>query len=209
MKTSSIRLTSAAAATLLGIGLSVGAGIMPAHAATTTVWDKVAACESSGNWAINTGNGFYGGLQFTPSTWRAFGGTAYAAYANEATRDEQITIAKKVLAAQGPGAWPVCSKKAGLTKSNGLATVVTLVSTSSAKKATVKKATVKKAATTAHASAASGSHATYVVVKSGDTLSKIAKAHRVSGGWKALWALNKSTLKSPNVLRVGQKIRVA
>ncbi|MFE7563959.1 transglycosylase family protein [Kitasatospora sp. NPDC057500] len=87
-----------------------------ASAAPVSVWDKVAACEATGNWAINTGNGFYGGLQFTSSTWAAFGGTAYAPQAHQATKAQQIAVGEKVLAAQGPGAWPVCSVKAGLTK---------------------------------------------------------------------------------------------
>ncbi|WP_323185670.1 transglycosylase family protein [Kitasatospora sp. NBC_01287] len=83
-------------------------------AADASTWDKVAQCEATGNWSINSGNGFYGGLQFTPSTWAAFGGTQYAAQANQATKAQQITIGEKVLAAQGPGAWPICSAKAGL-----------------------------------------------------------------------------------------------
>ncbi|MER7706671.1 transglycosylase family protein [Kitasatospora sp. NPDC097605] len=87
-----------------------------ASAAPVSVWDKVAACEATGNWAINSGNGFYGGLQFTSSTWAAFGGTAYAPQAHQATKAQQIAVGEKVLAAQGPGAWPVCSVKAGLTK---------------------------------------------------------------------------------------------
>ncbi|GAA1413595.1 hypothetical protein GCM10009639_66990 [Kitasatospora putterlickiae] len=87
-----------------------------ASAAPASVWDKVAQCEATGNWAINSGNGFYGGLQFTSSTWAAFGGTAYAPQAHQATKAQQIAIGEKVLASQGPGAWPVCSVKAGLTK---------------------------------------------------------------------------------------------
>ncbi|MFD9124398.1 transglycosylase family protein [Kitasatospora sp. NPDC059571] len=87
-----------------------------ASAAPATTWDKVAQCEATGNWAANTGNGFYGGLQFTSGTWGAFGGHAYAANAHQATKAQQIAIAEKVLAAQGPGAWPVCSVKAGLTR---------------------------------------------------------------------------------------------
>lgn len=78
------------------------------------VWDKVAQCESSGNWSINTGNGYYGGLQFSASTWRAFGGAQFASTANKASKAEQIAIAEKVLIAQGSGAWPVCSLKANL-----------------------------------------------------------------------------------------------
>ncbi|WP_338750004.1 transglycosylase family protein [Janibacter alittae] len=92
-----------------------------ANASTSSgVWDAVAACESGGNWSINTGNGFYGGLQFTTSTWQAFGGGQYAPNAHQATKAQQIEVAKKTLQAQGPGAWPVCSVKAGLTSSNGM-----------------------------------------------------------------------------------------
>lgn len=79
-----------------------------------TVWDRLAMCESTGNWSINTGNGFYGGLQFTDSTWRAFGGGQYAPYAHLATRAQQIEIAKKTQAAQGWGAWPACTAKLGI-----------------------------------------------------------------------------------------------
>ncbi|MGW0932173.1 LysM peptidoglycan-binding domain-containing protein [Streptomyces sp. NPDC002644] len=77
-------------------------------------WECVAECESSGRWNINTGNGFYGGLQFKQSTWVAFGGRAYAARADLATKREQILVAQKVLASQGWGAWPVCSARYGL-----------------------------------------------------------------------------------------------
>lgn len=91
-------------------------GASGASAASVGTWDKVAECESTGNWSINTGNGFYGGLQFTQSTWAAFGGTEFAPRADLATKDQQIAIAEKVLAGQGPGAWPVCSVKAGLTR---------------------------------------------------------------------------------------------
>lgn len=79
-----------------------------------SIWDRIAACESGGNWSINTGNGFYGGLQFTQSTWNGFGGQAYAARADLASRAAQIAVATKVQASQGWGAWPVCSVKAGV-----------------------------------------------------------------------------------------------
>ena len=105
----------AAATAAGGVGLATSAG------ATDTVWDRVAACESGQNWSINTGNGYYGGLQFHPQTWTGFGGGRYAAYAHQATRGQQIEIAQKVLRVQGPGAWPVCSRRAGLTTANGLA----------------------------------------------------------------------------------------
>ncbi len=70
--------------------------------------------DSTGNWSINTGNGYYGGLQFSASTWAAYGGTQYAATADQATKAQQISVAEQVLASQGPGAWPVCGPAAGL-----------------------------------------------------------------------------------------------
>lgn len=106
-------VTTAGAAALAGVGLTAPA------AQAQSVWDRVAACESGGNWHINTGNGYYGGLQFAHSTWVGFGGQKYATYAHQATKPQQIAIAQKVLAVQGPGAWPVCSVRAGLTRANG------------------------------------------------------------------------------------------
>lgn len=87
-----------------------------ASAASISTWEKVAQCESTSNWSINTGNGYYGGLQFSPSTWKAYGGLKYASRADLATKQQQINIAEKVLASQGPGAWPTCSVRAGLTR---------------------------------------------------------------------------------------------
>ena len=77
-------------------------------------WDRLAQCESGGNWNANTGNGYYGGLQFSHETWRSFGGGAYASTAHQASRSQQIAIAEKVLRAQGWKAWPSCSRKVGL-----------------------------------------------------------------------------------------------
>jgi resuscitation-promoting factor RpfA len=79
-----------------------------AAAATDSEWDRVAGCESGGNWAINTGNGYHGGLQFSQGTWTAHGGGEFAPTANQATREQQIAIGERVLATQGRGAWPVC-----------------------------------------------------------------------------------------------------
>ncbi|MFF5716795.1 transglycosylase family protein [Streptomyces buecherae] len=99
-------------ATLAGVtGAAVAVPLMGAtgaNAATTGQWDQVAQCESTGNWSINTGNGYYGGLQFSASTWAAYGGTAYAPTADKASKAQQIQIAEKVLASQGKGAWPHC-----------------------------------------------------------------------------------------------------
>ena len=115
-KTRVVGIGVAAAAALAAAGIATASD---AHAASVSTWDRVAACESGGNWAINTGNGFYGGLQFTHSTWIAYGGGAYASNANLASKSAQITVAEKVLASQGPGAWPVCSVRAGLTRGGG------------------------------------------------------------------------------------------
>ena len=95
--------TIALAGTVVGIPLGLSTGTASAQGN----WDAVAACESSGNWATNTGNGYYGGLQFSQSTWEANGGTGSA---SNASRAEQIRVAENVLATQGPGAWPVCGQ---------------------------------------------------------------------------------------------------
>ena len=92
-----------------------GAPVAPAETTNTgtpvSTWDKIAQCESGGNWATSTGNGFHGGLQFTASTWRSFGGSGMP---HQASRTEQIAVAERVLAAQGWKAWPACSHKLGL-----------------------------------------------------------------------------------------------
>ena len=110
------RVTGVAVA---GVATVAGGMASASSAQAATVWDRVAACESGGNWSINTGNGYYGGLQFSDRTWDAFGGERYAATANRASKAQQITVAQKVLASQGPGAWPTCGARAGLTRSNG------------------------------------------------------------------------------------------
>ncbi|GAA2737676.1 hypothetical protein GCM10009867_25780 [Pedococcus aerophilus] len=121
---------------------TIAGGMATATSASAgTVWDRVAACESGGNWSINTGNGYYGGLQFSDRTWDGFGGERYASSAHRATKAEQITIAKKVLAVQGPGAWPTCGARAGLTKSNGGAAGAG--STARSSRSTVRKAPAK------------------------------------------------------------------
>src|SRR3954463_10071048 len=98
------------ALTTAGVGLAAA----PANAASTATWDAIAQCESGGNWHINTGNGYYGGLQFSASTWEAAGGTAHASRADLATKDQQIAVAEKLLALQGPGAW-ACAGAGNLT----------------------------------------------------------------------------------------------
>ncbi|WP_435128052.1 transglycosylase family protein [Actinacidiphila sp. bgisy144] len=202
-----------------------------AQAATTGVWDKVAKCESSGNWKINTGNGYYGGLQFTASTWRAYGGTAYAPRADLASKSEQIAVAEKVLDSQGPRAWPVCSLRAGLTREAATASHTVHVTTGTkkaapkkaepakaaakpevkkpaAKKPEAKKPAAGKAAPVSEAAPAKKPAAgdPYTVVR-GDTLSGIAADHRVEGGWPALYAGNRAVVgDDPDLIRPGQHL---
>jgi len=80
-----------------------------------SVWDDLARCESGGNWAINTGNGYYGGLQFSLGTWSGYGGAEFAAYPHEATREQQIAVAERLRADRGYAPWPACRAKLGLS----------------------------------------------------------------------------------------------
>lgn len=169
-----------------------------ASAADDSTWDQLAQCESSGNWNTNTGNGFSGGLQFTPSTWRAFGGSGAA---HQASRSEQIAVAERVLAAQGWNAWPSCSKKVGASGSAEPGKTVR-ASKPAAKKAAPAAAVAKKAAPAARV-AKNGADYT---VAPGDTLSKIAATQHVPGGWKALYDRNADVLSNPNTLAVGQAL---
>jgi hypothetical protein len=209
------RTATVVAATTLALGVaSVAPGT--AHAATGSTWDRLAQCESGGNWSINTGNGFSGGLQFTPSTWRAYGGTAYASSAYRAGRSAQIAVAQRVLASQGWGAWPACSAKLGLrgkagSVSSALAQrVAPRISRSATRpSATTTRKVVHSALTVRSVpSVAPAKGATYVV-KPGDYLSKIAAQHRVSGGWKAIYALNRAQVGvDPNLIFPGQRLRL-
>ncbi|MEU1507073.1 transglycosylase family protein [Kitasatospora sp. NPDC005748] len=152
-----------------------------ASAASVSTWDAVAQCESGGNWAINTGNGFYGGLQFTSSTWAAFGGTAYAAQANLATKAQQISVAEKVLASQGPGAWPVCSVKAGLTKGGTPAAVDTSV----AAKPAAPAATAAPKAAEAPKAAPKTVEAPKAAPKAAEAPKAAPKSSDAAASWKA------------------------
>ncbi|MDQ2757810.1 MAG: transglycosylase family protein [Actinomycetota bacterium] len=211
---------------IVGATAIVGGTALASSADAASVWDSVAACESGGNWAINTGNGFYGGLQFTTSTWLGYGGGAYAPRADLASKSAQITIAQRTLAGQGPGAWPVCSVKAGLSKSNGGASSaatsaapapvraaapsasrsVTRSPVSVAHKATT--APARTAAPTSSAPTTTAKPGKAFTVKAGDTLSKLAASNKVAGGWMTLWAVNAKTVSNPNLIFVGQQLHL-
>jgi nucleoid-associated protein YgaU len=171
----------------------------PASAADGATWDRLAQCESGGDWSINTGNGYYGGLQFSPSTWAAFGGTAYASRADLATREQQIATAERTLAVQGWGAWPACSAKLGLGEAD------TAGSAPAPAPAPAAAPAAPAPAAPAPAPAAAGGQA-YTVVP-GDTLSRIAAANGVS--WQGLYALNRGVVGSdPGLILPGQVLQL-
>ncbi|MFD6421632.1 peptidoglycan DD-metalloendopeptidase family protein [Streptomyces sp. NPDC060198] len=200
-----------------------------AHAASVDTWEKVAACESTNNWHINSGNGYYGGLQFSGSTWAAYGGTAFAARADLATKGQQIAIAEKVLDGQGPGAWPVCSERAGLTRDDAESGTVaqTQGSRPAALPATAEQAPKKTPAATAKKTEAAtveqapkktpaatpttvpGKREAYTVAR-GDSLSAIASAERLQGGWQRLYTDNRSVIgEDPDLILPGQRLDLA
>jgi LysM repeat protein len=218
-------LSGLAVAGLATAGIALGAA--PAQAAPTGVWDRVAACESGGNWHINTGNGYYGGLQFSMSTWQGYGGTGNPAAASKST---QIAIAEKVLAGQGWGAWPVCSVKAGATGSSSSAgssgsSASSSSSGSSSSGSSSSGSSSSGSSQRAHASvsqnptavanapapvqrpAAVKTSGKTVTVKSGDSLSKIAKRLDIDAGWQRLWAANPK-VDDPDLIFVGQKLQL-
>jgi nucleoid-associated protein YgaU len=241
------------------VGVVAGAAALglagSASAAPDSTWDSVAQCESSGNWAINTGNGYYGGLQFTESTWNAYGGQQYASRADLATREEQIAVAEQTLGGQGWGAWACAYAGGGEGSTSRSVTADSSSSDSSSSdssssssssdssssdqssasddrqasrsrswdetdsssssadetstdstdwSSTDSRSTDSSSTDAAPASAADGS---YTVV-SGDTLSEIAAAQGVAGGWEALYAANSDIITNADLIYPGQVIRL-
>src|SRR5689334_11435352 len=176
-------------------GVAVGAplGIAAAPAQASPNWDAIAQCESGGNWSISTGNGYYGGLQFTQGTWRANGGSGSP---QNASREEQIRVAENVLKTQGIHAWPVCGARGG---SHGAP-----VKKATPKAKVQKKAPAPKDAPVQQAAPQVGTGD--YVVKAGDTLSRIAEQLNIPGGWQALYQKNTSTIKDANLIFPGQKL---
>jgi hypothetical protein len=212
--------TALAGAAVVGTPLVLAS---PASAATDTVWDNVAHCESGGRWNINTGNGYSGGLQFAPRTWTGFGGAEFAQMAHQATREQQIMIAERVLAKQGWGAWPVCSHKAGAVgqpATQRSAPAAPAPKPAAPKPAAPKPpaappqhaaptliATVAPAAGTVapkHEAGAMPPGTTYVV-RPGDTLSAIAEANEIAGGWQRIFEQNRALISDPNLIFPDQK----
>jgi nucleoid-associated protein YgaU len=181
----------AAALTAAGLVAAPMLAGSPAQAASDRTWDRLAQCESSGNWSINTGNGYYGGVQFSDQTWDGFGGERYAARADLATRAQQIDIAERVLDVQGWGAWPACSAKLGLSGADAAGTPGSSGSTGGG-----------GASTSGGNSTGSGDY----TVRAGDTLAKIARSQGVDGGWRALFDANRGEVSDPHRIFVGQQL---
>lgn len=187
------------------------AAAMPASAAPQSTWDEVAQCESSGNWHIKSGNGFSGGLQFTQSTWSSFGGDQYAANAADASREQQIAVAERILQAQGPNAWPVCSQQAGLTSgslenqdvSAGSGSGDSAQSGGGSEAAAPQQDTGQQADSGQQQTGASGDSYT---VQAGDTLSKIGAKFGVS--WESIQQQNPDVVSSPELIFPGQQLQV-
>jgi resuscitation-promoting factor RpfA len=161
----------------------------PAEAASDSTWNRLAQCESSGDWHINTGNGYYGGVQFSDETWDAFGGERFASRADLASRAQQIAIAEKVLDVQGWGAWPACSAELVLDRADAAGAP--------------SRSGSREPVSGGAADRANGG--TYTV-RSGDTLGSIADAQGVS--WRALWRVNSDVISDPNLIYVGEQLQL-
>ncbi|MEU8705914.1 transglycosylase family protein [Streptomyces sp. NPDC048565] len=212
-------------ATLAGVaGAAVAVPLMGAtgaSAASVDTWDAVAQCESGGDWSINTGNGYYGGLQFSQSSWAAAGGTQYASRADLATKDQQIAAAEKLLDIQGPGAWS-CAGAGGLTNDGvdpGVDTGSSAKNGDTDPQATQertaeqpttrseKRAAPEKTVTTPTGDKVEKGDGEYKV-KAGDTLSKIAGAKKVDGGWEKLFKLNDDIVDDADLIFPGQQLHL-
>ncbi|WP_340560920.1 LysM peptidoglycan-binding domain-containing protein [Streptomyces sp. GSL17-111] len=212
------------AASLAGFaGAAVGGPVVmagSAQAASVETWEKVAECESSGNWRINTGNGYYGGLQFAQSSWEAAGGLRYAPRADLATKEQQIAVAERLLDMQGPGAW-ACAEEGGLTAGAPPANVDPEGSSTGADRPPrpqpqqqAPEQAPQAAPQTEHQHQTqqqerpqqSGEGGTYVV-RAGDTLADIAQRHGTT--WQELYDRNRSVVGGdPNLIFPGQRLVV-
>ncbi|MDF9751642.1 transglycosylase family protein [Arthrobacter sp. ES3-54] len=199
-----------AAVSIAGVALSASAAnaAVPTTAPAST-WDSLAQCESGGNWATNTGNGYAGGLQFSQSTWAAHGGTGSAA---NASREQQIAVAQKVQASQGWGAWPACAAKLGL-RGGAVAPQSAATSRPRAAVAVPAKVPVRHAAPKAavpaprHVTPVALSGQTYTI-RSGETLSTIAEKLSLAGGWRSLADANTATISNPHLVFPGQVLQL-
>lgn len=206
LSTAARRGITVAAVSVAGLALSATAA-NATTAAPTNTWDALAQCESGGNWSTNTGNGYTGGLQFSSSTWAAYGGTGSAA---DASREQQIAVAEQVQASQGWGAWPSCAAQLGLSGGATAPQSVPVQQVPAEVPATAAVAPLESAPVESaprHAAAVPLSGETYTLEK-GDTLSKVAEKLNITGGWQTLADANLDTLADPNLVFEGQVLQL-
>lgn len=162
-------------------------------------WERIAACESSGRWHTNTGNGYHGGLQIDLATWRAYGGDRFAPRADLASRAQQIAVGERIVRDRGLSAWPNCARVTSASDRTAPA---------DQEAAAAAPAPSRRPATRALRSVAGPAARTHVV-RPGDSLSAVAARAHVPGGTKALYGLNKDTLeRGPDHIRPGQRLRL-
>ena len=200
-QSSAARTIAKVAAVGIIAGAPLGLAVGTANAAPGMDWDALAQCEASGNWAANTGNGYYGGLQFSQQTWKGHGGVGNPA---NASREQQIAVAERVLASQGPRAWPACSRKLGAYTGQ-------IRKTAPAPQQRKVQPQQRQAAAPVQPVVVAGSKSNpngNYEIKAGDTLSKIAEANKVAGGWQTIVEKNKDFVTNPNLIFPGHKILI-
>ncbi|MFE6052923.1 transglycosylase family protein [Kitasatospora sp. NPDC056446] len=161
-------------------------------------WDGVAACESSGNWRVNSGNGYYGGLQFDQPTWRENGGLGYAPRADLATRDQQIAVAERLAGRRGLSPWPVCGARA--TRGHGRDGALPPPAAGPARASSAPAQASSSASSSAGSVAEDGTW----TVRENDTLGDLAERLGIPGGWPALYDLNRAAVgEDPDLIHPG------
>ncbi|MDK1475800.1 transglycosylase family protein [Streptomyces sp. 549] len=217
--TSFVQAAALAGAAAVAVPLMGATG---AQAASVDTWDRVAQCESGGNWSINTGNGYYGGLQFSQSSWEAAGGTKYASRADLASKGQQIATAEQLLAIQGPGAWG-CAGAGNLTSGGAKPNVDTGAQSNQGNQQSQQNNQQSQPAQPAQPqqsqpqqpreaqpqqpSRSGSDRGGNYTVRSGDTLGTIAAAHGTQ--WDKVYAENKDVVGGdPNLIFPGQKLNV-
>ncbi|WP_280701218.1 transglycosylase family protein [Kitasatospora sp. GP82] len=179
------------------------AGARVADGAGGVDWDRIARCESSGRWNTNTGNGFYGGLQFDQGTWRANGGLAHAPRADLATREDQIAVAENLAGRHGLAPWPVCGTHAHHAGTHPTGAVGHHRYTGAAHTTPPIADAPQADDTGTDSTGTDGTDSR--TVQENDTLSAIADSEHVPGGWEALYQLNRTTIgEDPDLLLPGQ-----
>ncbi|MFF7234684.1 transglycosylase family protein [Streptomyces sioyaensis] len=200
----------AAAAAMLAAGAAILTSGQPAEASTGRSWERLARCESGGNWHIDTGNGFSGGLQLAHSTWNSFGGGAFAPRAARATRSQQIQVAERVLIRQGWGAWPSCSVSLGLNSAvrHRALFIGTARSTPPRHSRAVARVWVRHPNTEAKRyRTGRQARGDSLIINTGDTVSGLAFAHGCS--WQSLYHLNRKVIgENPNLIYPGMQLNV-